>query len=80
VEYHPRRQTRGRGSGAPPPDSADRRATRIAITDAGIDMFRSAAQVHLAGIAHHFADKITTAEARALAEILERVGETPNAS
>lgn len=62
------------------PDPADRRATRITITDAGIDMFRSAAQVHLAGIARHFADKITTAEARALAEILERVGETPDAS
>jgi DNA-binding MarR family transcriptional regulator len=59
------------------PDHADRRATRITITDAGIDAFRAAATVHLDGIARHFADRITSAEAKALAEVLERVQELP---
>lgn len=55
------------------PDPADRRATRITITDAGLDAFRFAAEVHLAGIARHFADKITVVDAEALTNILERV-------
>ncbi len=57
------------------PDHADRRATRITVTDAGIDTFRAAAAVHLAGIARHFADRITAAEAKTIATALERVQE-----
>lgn len=59
------------------PDPADRRATRIVITDAGIEVFRAAAEVHLDGIARHFADRITNAEAKTLIDVLERVQE-PN--
>jgi len=59
------------------PDPADRRAIRIIITEAGLETFRSAAGVHVEGIARHFGDKITDADAEALLEILERVEDLP---
>jgi len=59
------------------PDPHDRRATRITITDDGIRVFRIAAEVHKEGISRHFADRITTADAETLAEILERVWQEP---
>lgn len=66
-----------RGLVRPLPDPTDGRAIRIMITEAGLATFRSAAEVHLAGIARHSADKITDAEAETLLEILERVEDRP---
>ena len=57
------------------PDPADRRATRIVITDAGIAAFRAAAEIHLDGIARHFAGRITNTEAKTLIDVLERIQE-----
>jgi len=65
----------GRGLLRRLPDHTDRRATRITITDAGVAAFRAAAEVHLAGIARYFADRVTTAEAEVLTDVLERVQE-----
>ena len=67
----------GRGLVRRLPDHADRRATRITITEAGLTTFRAAAEVHLAGIARLFAGRITTSEAEALSRILERFGGGP---
>jgi len=55
------------------PDPIDRRAIRIMITEAGLATFRSAADVHMDGIARHFGDKITDSDAETLLEILGRV-------
>jgi len=55
------------------PDPEDRRAIRIIVTKRGRDVFRSAAQVHVAGIERYFAKYISDAEARVIAEALERV-------
>jgi DNA-binding MarR family transcriptional regulator len=57
------------------PDHADRRATRISITETGVEAFRAAAEVHLDGIARYFAAHISNDEAKVLAEALERVRE-----
>lgn len=59
------------------PDPADRRAIRVMITEGGLTTFRAAAEVHLAGIARHFGDKITAADAEMLPEILGRVEDLP---
>lgn len=59
------------------PDHADRRATRITITDAGIEAFRAAADVHLAGIARNFGDRVTDAEAEVVAAVFERLVDQP---
>ncbi len=55
------------------PDPVDRRATRITVTDEGVDAFREAAAVHLSGITEHFARFMTPEEAGEVAGILERV-------
>ena len=57
------------------PDPADRRATRITITDGGIASFRAAAAVDLAAISRYFADRITDEEAETLIAALGRVRE-----
>jgi DNA-binding MarR family transcriptional regulator len=54
-------------------DPDDRRATRITLTAKGEATFRTAAQVHLAGIEEHFASQISDEEARGIAETLERL-------
>ena len=55
------------------PDPDDRRAIRITLTDRGIETFRSAAKIHMAGIQKHFTDQLTDEEATAIAEVLERI-------
>jgi DNA-binding MarR family transcriptional regulator len=55
------------------PDPEDRRATRITLTDRGLETFRKAAKVHVAGIQKHFTNRLTDAEATVIAEVLERI-------
>lgn len=55
------------------PDTEDRRATRITLTDRGIETFRRAAKVHVTGIQKHFTDRLTDDEAKVIAEVLERI-------
>lgn len=56
------------------PDPEDRRATRITLTDHGIETFRDAAtRVHVPGIQKHFEDRLTDDEAAVIAEVLERI-------
>lgn len=55
------------------PDPHDRRATRITLTDDGLERARQAAHVHIASIEDHFASRLTESDATALAETLERI-------
>ncbi len=55
------------------PDLEDRRAIRITLTESGIEAFRTAANVHMAGIERYFTKQLTEDEAEAIAETLERI-------
>jgi len=55
------------------PDPDDRRAIRITLTELGVETFRNAARVHVAGIEEYFADRITEDEAETIAAVLERI-------
>jgi DNA-binding MarR family transcriptional regulator len=55
------------------PDPDDRRAIRITLTEQGVETFRRAAKVHVAGIQRHVADRLTNEEARVIAQALERI-------
>ncbi len=55
------------------PDPHDRRATRITLTDLGLERARQAAHVHIASIEQHFAARVSDSDATAIAETLERV-------
>jgi len=55
------------------PDSVDRRVTRITLTDPGVEAFRSAARIHVAGIESYFASRVTDDEAEVIVETLERM-------
>lgn len=54
-------------------DPHDRRATRITLTDDGLERARQATHVHIASIEHHFASRLTESDATALAGTLERI-------
>jgi DNA-binding MarR family transcriptional regulator len=62
------------------PDPYDRRATRITLTDDGLERARRAAHVHVASIEQHFASLLTERDATALAETLERIEHDANTS
>jgi DNA-binding MarR family transcriptional regulator len=62
------------------PDPHDRRATRITLTDDGIERARRAAQVHVASIEKHFSSRLGEPEATALAEALESIEDDVNTS
>lgn len=51
----------------------DRRSSFATITEAGRERLRGAAPVYLAGIRRHFTERMTGAEARAVARALEKV-------
>lgn len=55
------------------PDPVDRRATRIILTVQGKKLFRSAAAVHVDGIHKSFSSKISSQEAKTVADVLDRV-------
>jgi DNA-binding MarR family transcriptional regulator len=55
------------------PDAADRRAIRVAITDEGYKLFRSAAKVHMASIDSNFSKHITDNEAEMIIDIVDRI-------
>ena len=63
------------------PDPEDRRAIRIIVTKQGREVFRSAARTHMAGIESFFGMHVSDAEARVIAEALDRVSRisTPDA-
>ena len=52
---------------------ADGRGTFVVMTDHGLDTFRRAAPVHLAGIDRYFTGNITTEEANEMVESFGRV-------
>ena len=54
----------------------DRRGMEIRITDRGLDKLREAAPVHLKGVATHFIDKLTPAEAEALYDLMGKIAST----
>ena len=60
------------------PDPQDRRATRITLTDDGLERARQAARVHVASIERHFASRLTERNATALAETLEQIEHDAN--
>ena len=60
------------------PDPLDRRATRITLTDDGLERARQAAHVHIASIEGHFASRLTESDATAVAETLERIEHDAN--
>ena len=62
------------------PDPQDRRATRITLTDDGLERARQAAHVHVASIERHFASRLTESDATTLAETLERIEHDANTS
>jgi len=62
------------------PDIADRRVTRITLTSGGVEAFRSAARVHVAGIETYFARSVTENEAEVIAEVMDRVRNSVEAS
>lgn len=62
------------------PDPDDRRATRIVLTEQGLEPARHAAHVHIQSIEEHFVSRLTQAEAKAVAETLERIEAEANAS
>jgi DNA-binding MarR family transcriptional regulator len=53
----------------------DARGREVILTDEGLAMLRSAAQVHLRGIAEHFAAHVSDDEARSLAALGERLAD-----
>lgn len=55
------------------PDPDDRRVVRITLTRPGEEVFREAAEVHVAGIDEHVATRLTDEEATVIADALERV-------
>jgi DNA-binding MarR family transcriptional regulator len=55
------------------PDADDRRAIRITLTPTGLESFRRAAEVHVAGIERYFVDHISETEAEVVADVLERI-------
>ncbi len=55
------------------PDPDDRRAIRIAITDEGYAVLRSAAKVHMASVDHNFSSHITDDEAQMIIDIVDRI-------
>jgi DNA-binding MarR family transcriptional regulator len=55
------------------PDSDDRRAIRITLTERGRESFRRAANIHMAGIEKYFTDRLTEDEAEVVADVLERI-------
>lgn len=55
------------------PDPADRRAVRVAITDDGYAVFRSAAKMHMASLEDSFSKHITEEEAQLIVDIVSRV-------
>lgn len=55
------------------PDPSDRRAIRVAMTDAGYTLFRSAAKIHLASVEHNFSRHITDQEAQMIIDIVDRI-------
>lgn len=55
------------------PDPDDRRATRITLTEAGAELARRAAHVHVASIEAHFAARISDDDATTVADALEQV-------
>lgn len=55
------------------PDPQDRRATRITLTDQGLELTRQAGHVHIASIEKHFASRVNETDATAIAETLERI-------
>jgi len=55
------------------PDATDRRAIRITLTTTGLESFRRAAEVHVAGIETYFVDHISETEAEVVADVLERI-------
>ncbi len=61
------------------PDPHDRRVTRLTLTDRGIEIFKAAAKVHLAGIQRHFIDRLADEEAKVIAEVLERINQETRA-
>ena len=54
---------------------SDRRGAWASLTDAGYQRLRSAAPVHLRGVAAHFLDRLTPDELRQLDGLLRRVVE-----
>jgi DNA-binding MarR family transcriptional regulator len=56
-------------------DSADRRGRWVTLTEAGRARLREAAPVHLRGIAEHFTDQLSEADARVLAAALSSIAE-----
>jgi DNA-binding MarR family transcriptional regulator len=54
-------------------DPADRRATFVSLSPAGLDRLRDAAPVHLRGIQEHFAAHMAPAEAVRIRAVLERM-------
>lgn len=60
------------------PDPSDRRAAFALLTERGVQVLRTAAPVHLEGIARHFTDHLSQGEAETIAaafrRILERQG------
>ncbi len=55
------------------PCDADRRGTRVYLTDQGLATLRAAAPIHLRGIEEHFARHLSAGDAAALTRILGRV-------
>jgi DNA-binding MarR family transcriptional regulator len=55
------------------PDPADRRAIRVAITDEGYALFRTAAKAHMASVENNFSRHIADHEARMIIDIVDRI-------
>ena len=55
------------------PDPDDRRAIRVAISDTGTSLFRSAAKVHMASVEELFSRHLTDQEARTIIDVVDRV-------
>ncbi len=53
--------------------NADRRGTEVTLTEGGRERLRQAAPVHLAGVATHFTDKLTSAEAETLHRLMRKI-------
>lgn len=58
------------------PDPDDRRSTRVALTEPGIETFKRAAKTHMQGIDAVFGDRIGADEAEVLARVLGRFTES----
>jgi len=51
----------------------DRRGTHVVLTEGGKEVLRSAAPIHLAGIAMHFADQLSSSDIQALKRALNKL-------